>query len=90
MAAIDDFANPHSAFIAAEDCANVTPSDSTDLAHVTRGISFATAGALKITTLRGTTIIIPSGALAAGIIHPIRATRIWSTGTTAATIVAWW
>ena len=68
----------------------VTPSDTVDLTVPTRGISFVTAGALKITTTGAETVTIPSGALAAGVIHPIRARRIFSTGTTAASIVAYW
>lgn len=68
----------------------VTPADGADLDFVTRGISFAAAGALKITTVGGDTLIIPSGALAAGIMHPIFASRIWATGTAATGIVAWW
>ncbi len=67
----------------------VSPDNSNDLPAVIRGISFATAGALKITTLDGTTTTIPSGALAAGIIHPITIKRVWSTGTTAANIVGY-
>lgn len=48
-----------------------------------RGIAFATAGAIKLVTLKGDTETIPSGVLSPGIIHPIGAQQIWSTGTTA-------
>lgn len=68
----------------------VTPSDSTDLAFVTRAVSFSAAGALKVTTENGQTVVIPSGALAAGVQHAMRVTRIWSTGTGATDIVAWY
>lgn len=68
----------------------VTPSDSTDLPFACRGISFVTAGALKITTVGGETVTIPSGALGAGVIHPVCAARIWAGGTTAVSIVAYW
>ena len=67
----------------------ITPSDSTDLSEVTRAISFGTVGTLRIITQDGTTLTIPSGALAAGIMHPIGAQRVLSTGTTAANIVGW-
>lgn len=73
----------------------VTPSDSADniteggVSYISRGISFGTAGTLKLTRPDGTAVTIPSGALAAGIIHPICAVRIWSTGTSAADIVAY-
>jgi hypothetical protein len=70
--------------------ANVTPSDTVDLPAPSRGISFAVAGALEIIDLGGVDTTIPSGSLAAGIIHPIRATRIKNAGTTATSIVAYW
>lgn len=65
----------------------ITPSDSVDVLVALRGIAFGTVGALKVTTLGGETVTIPSGVLAAGIIHPIMITRVWSTGTTAGNIV---
>lgn len=68
----------------------VTPDDANDLAVVTRGISFGTAGALKIVTAGGETVVIPNGALAAGVIHRLRVTRIYATGTAAANIVAYY
>lgn len=74
----------------------VTPSDTVNLVDgtgstfIARGISFGTAGDLKVTARNGQTVIIPSGALAAGIIHPVSLTRIWATGTTAANIVAYY
>jgi hypothetical protein len=46
-----------------------------------RGISFAVAGALKITTTGGETVTITSGALAAGVIHPIGIVKVFATGT---------
>ena len=67
----------------------VTPDDATDLARVSRGISFAVAGAIKVTTVGGDTVVIPSGALAPGVIHPLELTRIWAAGTTATTFVAY-
>lgn len=71
-------------------CALVTPSDTDDLTYVARGLSFATAGAVKVTTAGGETVTIPSGALAAGAIHPLCVKKVFSTGTTAASIVAYW
>jgi hypothetical protein len=73
----------------------VTPGDSADnitegdVAYTTRAISFATAGAVKVTRPDGTAVMIPSGALAAGVMHSIQCVRIWSTGTTAANFMAW-
>lgn len=91
MAATNDYETFTTGLSApASHAALVTPNDSTDLANVSRGISFAGAGALKVTLLGGETITIPSGALAAGGIHPLRITRVWSTGTGATGIVAYW
>jgi hypothetical protein len=57
-------------------------SDSVDLADgICRSICILSAGAIKINDGEGTTVVIPTG-LALGVWHPIRAKRIWSTGTT--------
>lgn len=74
----------------AENIVLITPDDDNDLALATRGLSFGTAGALKVDTLAGQTVVIPNGALAAGIIHPIRVTRVYATGTDAAGIVGYY
>lgn len=67
----------------------ITPADDADLATPTRGISFAGAGALKVTTVDGTTVTIPSGALAAGVVHPLAVKRVFATGTGATNIVGY-
>jgi hypothetical protein len=94
MPAIDTFAYQQTARNAsigpAEHAVLITPNDSTDLVSVTRAISIAVAGAVKITTLGGETVVIPSGALAPGVQHAIRITRIHATSTTATGIVAWY
>lgn len=64
---------------------NVTPSDATDLPYATRGINVGVSGTLRITTVSGDTGTIN---VAAGIVFPIRAMRIWNTGTTASSITA--
>lgn len=63
----------------------ITPSDSEDLANTSRVINVAVAGTVEVTTSGGTT---GSVYIAAGVPFPIRATRIWATGTTATGIVA--
>lgn len=68
----------------------ITLDDSNDLPYVTRGISFGTAGAVKVTLKGGQTVIIPTGNLAAGVIHPLMATRVWNTGTTASNLVGYY
>lgn len=71
----------------ASDIFAVTESDATaDPNGPFRGLVFGVAGAIKIQTSAGSTIVLPSGLLAVGIIHPIKITRVWSTGTTATSI----
>lgn len=65
----------------------VTPADGEDLAFVTRAIYVGTAGAVALVTLGGQSLTTPE--LAQGW-HPIRATRILATGTTATGIMAAW
>lgn len=74
----------------ASNIALVTPHDTNELGYATRGISFGTAGALKVKTRGGQTVTIPDGALAAGIIHPIEVVQVFDTGTDADGIVAYW
>ena len=64
----------------------ISPDDATDIATVSRAIYVGASGNLKVTLLGGEDITFVG--LAAGVFHPIRATRIWSTGTTATSIVA--
>jgi len=73
---------------------NITPSDTDSLQYngeniACRGISIGTAGDLAIVNDQGDKIVIPGNALAIGIIHPIVTGKIYSTGTTASEIVAW-
>jgi hypothetical protein len=70
--------------------APVTPSDTVNLACASLWLSFTNSGAqtLTITTLGGETLTITG--LATAILHPIRANRVWSTGTTVTNIVAYW
>ena len=67
----------------------VTPNDTADLPFPTRGLSFATAGALHVRTVAGDDVTIPSGALVRSEIHPLAVTRVYATGTTADGIVAY-
>lgn len=59
---------------------NVTPADGTDLTFMTRSIHLQVGGALAIHMSDGTAFTFPG--LAAGW-HPIQASRVLSTGTTA-------
>lgn len=68
--------------------ASVTPADGTDLAHFTRGLYVGATGDVKVTTLNGEAVTMV--ALLAGVWHPVRVKRVWSTGTTATGILAGW
>ena len=71
----------------------ITPSDSADVdvgPEGLRGISFATEGDIKVTDIYENDVVIPSGALAAGIMHPLRVKRIWATDTDATNIVGYY
>lgn len=50
-----------------------------------RAIMVDATGDTKITNSDGEDVVLPS--LVAGIWHPCRAVRVWSTGTTATTVV---
>jgi len=72
----------------------ITPNDDADLNDngyptATRALSFAVAGALSVVTVDGNSVIIPSGALAAGTMHSIAIRRVNATGTTATGIVGY-
>ena len=88
MPAIDDSRGKGTALESPlSNLALVTPSDSEDLAFVTRAIYVGAAGAVRVTTLGGQTLTTPE--LSEGW-HPIRVARVWATGTTASGIMAAW
>lgn len=62
----------------------VTPDDATDLPQIGRALNVAQSGTVQITTSEGDTAIVY---IAAGVAFPLRAVRIWQTGTTATNIV---
>jgi hypothetical protein len=66
----------------------VTPSDTADLAFATRAIYVGTAGNLKARMLDGTEVTLSN--VQAGCQYAMRVDRIFSTGTTASGIVAFW
>jgi hypothetical protein len=63
----------------------ITKNDNANLAQSTRGIYVGAAGDLKIDTTNGDTVTLVG--LAAGVVHPIAAKKVYSTGTTATGIV---
>lgn len=62
----------------------LTPNDGTDLPAVIRCINAATSGSVRVTTINGDTGTVY---IAAGVTFPIRANRVWATGTTASGLV---
>ena len=69
----------------ARDLFEIRPSDTTDLPQASRALNVAVTGSVRVTTVGGTTATV---FVAAGIPFPVRAKRVWSTGTTAVDIVA--
>lgn len=63
----------------------VTPDDGADLPDASRALNVSQNGYVRVTTVGGETATV---FIAAGIVFPVRAARIWSTGTTATGIVA--
>jgi len=63
---------------------DVTPSDTDDLTLVSRAVYVGTPGTLRVTMRDGGDVTLNAGQGW----HPIRVSRIWSTGTTATDIVA--
>ena len=64
----------------------VTPNDSTDITE-TRGLYVGVSGDVKVNMASGASAITFTG-LAAGYVHPLRVTRVYSADTTATNIVA--
>ncbi len=89
MPATDDFSRQQT--LTSDPATNavvVTPSDSTDLTNVSRALYVGTTGNLKVTLQDSGTVLFT--AVPAGVVLPIRVTRVWSTTTTASTIIALW
>jgi hypothetical protein len=63
----------------------VTPEDAADLPMPSRALNVTQEGLVRVTTTGGSTATLY---IAAGIGFPVRATRVWATGTTATGITA--
>jgi len=71
-----------------------TPDDNAPLPFVTRGIALAAESPLHVVMAEGETgdapgreVTIPTGFLAAGVIHPLRLRKIFNTGTTVTSVM---
>lgn len=59
---------------------DITPDDSNDLEQVTTALNVATPGTVRVTMIDGSTSDL---LIAQGTAFPIRAARVWHSGTTA-------
>lgn len=59
---------------------DITPDDGADLAHVTSALNVATPGTVRVTTLDGS---VADLSIHPGQAFPLRARRVWQTGTSA-------
>lgn len=60
---------------------DVTPDDGADLTTLPRALMVAVGGDVAVILKDGTSVTLPG--LAAGVMYPVRTTRILATGTTA-------
>lgn len=67
------------------DGVEITPNDSSILLFTTRGIYIAQDGDLSVQMQSGAVLLFRN--LAGGIVHPIRAIKVFATGTTATGIL---
>jgi len=72
----------------ADNQVSVTPSDTADLAYVSRALFIGGAGNIVVTPASGQANVTYT--CPAGMILPIRAARVLATGTTATNIVNWY
>lgn len=77
----DAFANRHRSPIdPAITVFDITPDDAADLPHVTTALNVATPGTVRLTTADGS---VSDVTIHPGQAFPVRARRIWMTGTSA-------
>lgn len=86
MSATDSVPQTQQQSVPATDGEAVTPSDTVDLAHVSRALWVGGAGNLQVIMQNGTTLVF-SG-VAAGTLLPLRVSRVKAASTTATLIVA--
>lgn len=70
----------------ARDAAAVTPSDSAQISRVARALYVGGSGDVRLVTEEGNTVTFQD--IVAGSILPVKATKVFATGTTATNIVA--
>lgn len=85
MALTDTFNDSGNVMSPASHAFAITTHNTNDLSAATRGIYVGVSGDVKVNTIGGETVTFVG--LVAGVIHPIRATRVYATGTTATNII---
>jgi hypothetical protein len=89
MAAVDTFSTLTTGGSGpASNAFEISPNNDAELTYVTRWLYVGTAGHVKIDTAGGETVTLNN--LAAGVLHPIRAKKVYATGTTALTPVGFY
>jgi hypothetical protein len=83
----DDFATQVNIAGPAYKAAAVTPNNGADLPFVARGIYVGVSGDIKIDSAFGDSAVVFVG-VPQGTILPVRAKRVYATGTTATSLVA--
>lgn len=82
----DEFANYTSGLSSpAAHAFSVAGSDTVDLARSTRAIYVGVAGDVKVTTISGETVTFANAPT--GMVLPVRAIRVFATGTTATALI---
>lgn len=76
----------HEAGAPATDAFAITPSDTEEFVYVTRGIYVGGTGNVTVLMQDGSTVLF--AAVPTGVILPVKAARVNSTGTTATNLVA--
>lgn len=71
-----------------DNAAAVTPSDSADLAYISRAIWVGGAGAINVVLAGGQTVLFAG--IAAGTLLPLRITRVLASSTSATSLVVIW
>lgn len=89
MAAIDTFTTPETEWSPATSSASVIPSDSTELAYVTRGLYVGVGGNVCV-KLRDDSAAVVLVGVAEGSVLPLQVKQVMATNTTATNIVALW
>lgn len=79
--------SPETTSSPARNAVTVTPSDTADLTSVSKALYVGVSGDVTVNTLGGATAVTFK-AVPAGMILPVRCTRVLATGTTATSIVA--